>query len=98
MRKMNRTYRTDWGKVAQYLSGAILKDHNSGYITRRTCSTAPPQTKGFMHETGYYKIHVWLFSRQQAAEVFAKADRFKHTLFLMCILVLYACSSMENIN
>lgn len=31
-----------------YLS-AILKDHNSGYITRRTCFTAPPQTKGFRH-------------------------------------------------
>ncbi len=37
---------------------AILKDHNSGYITRRTCFTAPPQTKGFRPETGYYEIHV----------------------------------------
>lgn len=58
---------------SDYLS-AILKDHNSGYITRRTCFTAPPQTKGFTHETGYYKIHVWLYSQQHAAEVLGKPD------------------------
>lgn len=40
------------------ISSAILKDHNSGYITRRTCFTAPPQTKGFRHETGYYERQV----------------------------------------
>lgn len=58
---------------SDYLT-AILKDHNSGYITRRTCYTAPPQTKGFRHETGYYEIHVWVYSQQQAAEIFCKLD------------------------
>lgn len=58
---------------SDYLS-AILKAHNSGYITRRTCFTAPPQTKGFRHETAYYEIHMWLYSQQQAAEVFCEPN------------------------
>lgn len=42
----------------------FFKDDNSGYITRRTCFTAPPQTKGFRRETGHYEIHVWLDSQR----------------------------------
>lgn len=58
------------------ISRAILKDHNSGYITRRTCFTAPPQTKGFKHETGYYKRQVWLKSAECSSSTLQTINRF----------------------
>lgn len=74
-------------------SSAILKDHNSGYITSRTCFTAPPQTEGFRHETGYYEIYVWLYSQQQAAEIFWKLYSFTECVswlfwFVLCTFQL----------
>lgn len=74
---------TDQMLQSDYLS-AILKDHNSGYITRRTCFTAPPQTKGFRHETGYYEIYIRLYSQQQTAEVFCKPNSVFLIDYLWC--------------
>lgn len=68
---------------SNYLNG-VFKDDNSGYITRRTCFTAPPQTKGFRHETGYYEIHVWLYSQQLTSKVFCKPKEVLLIEYLSC--------------
>lgn len=80
---IHHTALTDPMLQSDYLS-AILKDHNSGYITRKTCFTAPPQTKGFRHETGYYEIQLCPYSQQHTAGVFCKLK----DSFWFCILGL----------
>lgn len=94
---IHRIALTDQMLQSDYLS-AILKDHNSGYITRRTCFTAPPQTKGFRHETGYYEIHVWLYSQQHTTEVLVKPNTVLLIHYLWCAFWVFSFVLVWNMS